>query len=147
MLHMFCSSSVFFLCDPCALYLYSLCRVILHTIKAKCTVMQESCNLGPSLKTALKPNRDVLNELHYFIARCSGEPHTNMLDLPSEHSFPQESQTPPCLTWHKAPLLEGWTNPSPSPALCCYSWYLQPLTKYTANKEVFFNLSKTMIYT
>lgn len=52
--------------------------------------------LGPSLKTALKHNTDVLNELHYFIARCNGETHTNKLELPSEHSLPHQSHTHPC---------------------------------------------------
>lgn len=67
--------------------------------------------LGHSLKTALKPNTDVLNELHYCIARCNGETHTTMLDLPFEHSLPHESHTPPCLASNKTALLECWTNP------------------------------------
>lgn len=45
---------------------------------------------GPSLKPALKPNADVLNALHYFNARCNGETHANMLELPSEHSLPHK---------------------------------------------------------
>lgn len=89
MLHMVCFLSVFYLCDQQRYFTYHKSKI--HSDAGNLKLQDGT--LGPSLKTALKPNTDVLNELHYFIARCNGEAHTNMFNLPSEHSLPHGSHT------------------------------------------------------